>query len=215
MKVACLVDGFNLYHSLCNAIEDGAPAEVKWLNIRSLAASLLEDFFKNAEAHVSKVFYFTSIASYRSDNAHVRHRAFIRALEADGIETVYGYFKEKEVRCEAKCRGLYTAHVEKKTDVHVALKLLELFHLGECDAALIISGDGDLVPAVQTAKKLFPEQPVAIAFPYKRWHPELSQQTSLRTKLGIDIYKAHVFPDVVNLPNGKMTHIPKEWKAKK
>lgn len=211
MRVAVLVDGFNIYHSLCDAINAGAPAEVKWSNLKAICSSHLSAF-NNRDAHFSELFYFTSIASYRPAAAISRHRAYIRALESLGFTTIYGNFKDKTVRCEASCKQEYVAHVEKQSDVNIALKLLEVFLLDTSDAALVISGDGDLINAVRTARRLFPQKIVAVAFPYQRWHSELSLVASVRIKLAIDDYKNNILPNPIQLASGKLTHMPNEWK---
>jgi uncharacterized LabA/DUF88 family protein len=210
MRLACLVDGFNLYHSVEDAIEGGSPKSIKWLNIRAMCEEHLSAF-NNPAAHFSELFYFSSFANYRRDDAPIRHRAFIKALESTGFEAVYGVFKEKDVQCGADCRRSYKIHVEKQTDVNIALKLLELFHLGSCDGALIVTGDADLITAVKTAQRLFPNNPIGVAFPYERWNRELSATAGVRIKLTPEHYEKHVMAARVALGNGKFSCIPKEW----
>ena len=212
MRIACLVDGFNVYHSLCDSVDEGAPKEIKWLDLKALCESYLSAF-NNKEAHLTDLFYFTSLAAYRKDGAINRHQAYIKALEATEFQIVYGYFKDKTVRCEAACKREYIAHVEKQTDVNIALKLLELFHLDQCDGCLIVSGDGDLLTAVRTAKNLFPKKVVAVAFPFGRWNQELSNSSQIRIKLTINDYKKHRLDDPMPLAGGKLSHMPKEWKT--
>jgi uncharacterized LabA/DUF88 family protein len=212
VRIACLVDGFNVYHSLSDSVDEGAPEAIKWLDLRALCESHL-GAFNNKDAHFTDLVYLTSLAVYRQDNAVARHKAYIKALEAAGFQVIYGNFKDKTVRCEASCRQEYTAHVEKQTDVNLALKLLELFHLDKCDGCLIVSGDGDLLNAVKTARSLFTEKVVAVAFPYNRWNPELSKSAQIRIKLTIDDYKIHILPDPMPLGAGKVSHMPREWKV--
>jgi len=212
VKIACLVDGFNIYHSLCEAVAAGAPTAIKWQDLKALCQSHL-GAFNNKDAHLTDLFYFTSLAVYRKDTAVIRHKAYIKALEMTGFQISYGNFKDKTVRCEAACRQEYTAHVEKQTDVNIALKLLELFHLDDCDGCLIVSGDGDLLSAVKTARRLFPSKVVAVAFPLNRWNHELSISAQVRIKLTIEDYKKHILPDPMPLAAGKVSHMPREWKA--
>jgi hypothetical protein len=54
---------------------------------------------------------------------------------------------------------------EKETDVALGVKALELLHLWACDTLVIVSGDTDFTPALRTAKRLFPEVNVCVAFP--------------------------------------------------
>lgn len=212
MRIACLIDGFNVYHSVCESIEEGASRRIKWLDLKALCQSHLSAF-NNKDAHLTDLFYFTSLAVYRTDTtAVVRHKGYIKALQTTGFQVIYGTFKDKTVRCEATCRNEYIAHVEKQTDVNIALKILELFHLDQCDACLIVSGDGDLLNAVNTAKQLFNSKVVAVAFPFNRWNAELSRAAMVRIKLGIADYNAHILPDPITA-EGKTLHMPREWKA--
>ncbi len=210
MKVTFLVDGFNLYHSLCDAIDDGAPAAIKWLDVAALCKSFLS-IFNDTSAAVHEIYYFSSFTTYKGPGPVQRHGVYKRALESKGIISVFGEFKDKKVRCEAECRKNYIAHVEKQTDVNIALKLLEVFHTNSCDACLIVSGDGDLLRAVETANRLFPNKPVAVAFPYKRWHQELSKQAQFRVKLDIAHYKANILASPLKLADGKQTRMPTQW----
>jgi uncharacterized LabA/DUF88 family protein len=43
---------------------------------------------------------------------------------------------------------------EKKTDVALGVKAMELLHLDACDTLVIVSGDTDFAPAMRTAKRL-------------------------------------------------------------
>lgn len=211
MRIVCLVDGFNVYHSLSECVVEGAPSAIKWLNIKALCELHLHAF-NNKDARLTDLYYFTSLAVYRKDAGVSRHKAYIKALEAVGFQTVYGSFKDKVVRCEADCRKEYTAHVEKQTDVNVALKLIEVLHLDSCDACLIVSGDGDLLSAVKTAKSLYAGKIVAVAFPHNRWNAELSISAHIRIKLTVEDYKKSILPDPMPLGPGKLAHMPREWK---
>lgn len=212
MRVACLVDGFNVYHSLCESIEEGAPRKIKWLDLKSLCESHLSAF-NSKDAHLTDLFYFTSLAVYRTDaTAVVRHKSYIKALQTTGFQVIYGIFKDKTVRCEARCGSEYIAHVEKQTDVNIALKILELFHLDKCDACLIVSGDGDLLNAVNTAKKLFPSKILAVAFPFNRWNAELSRAANIRIKLETADYNTHILSDPITEAS-RIIHMPREWKT--
>lgn len=70
--VSVYIDGFNLYHA-CVAIDD---PRLKWLNLRSLAASYL----KPGEL-LADVYFFTAVPTWDSEKAE-RQRNFIAAQEA-------------------------------------------------------------------------------------------------------------------------------------
>jgi uncharacterized LabA/DUF88 family protein len=56
----------------------------------------------------------------------------------------YIRFKEETVYCNL-CKRHIKKHEEKETDVSIAVKILESFSLNECDLAVVITGDTDLI----------------------------------------------------------------------
>ncbi len=212
LRVACLVDGFNLYHSIQDCIkETNAHESIKWINLKSLCESKLS-IFNAPEASIQKFFYFSSLARHTSIESVSRHQAFIRALQFSGFEIIFGEFKRKSVRCKAACKQEYLAHVEKRTDVNIAIKLLELFQTDTSDACLILSGDGDLLSAVQTARKLFPKKKVGFLFPYRRIDRNLAGSAHTSSILQSNDYLQHRFPELVyNKEQSAYSKMPKSW----
>lgn len=193
-RVAVLVDGFNLYHSLVQTIEeDGADVSIKWLNIKALCQSQIGTL-NDTNAILTHFYYFTSLAAHVGQDTVVRHKSFIKALEYTGFNIVQGEFKSKNVDCRADCKKPYTIHTEKKTDVNLAVKLLELFYLNTCDACLILSGDGDLFTAIETAQRLFPSKKVGILFPNRRNHRGLARVANHHQLLTPQDYLGNRFP---------------------
>ena len=210
MKIGCIVDGFNLYHSICEAVEQGAPSEIKWLNIPQLILQRA-GMLNLASPELAQVLYCTSLATHRRNFAHKRHLRYIKALESSGVVPIFGQFKEKQVTCRV-CNRDYQAYVEKETDVNVALCLVKLMAEPSVDACLLVSGDSDLKPAVDYVRDLHPTKPLGILFPFGRWHAELSQKVRFRYQFTIEEYKTCVFPNPIVLSDGKKIHMPDEWK---
>jgi hypothetical protein len=153
-RVACYVDGFNLYH----AIDDLAKPHLKWADIRALAASLC----RPGES-LLKTSYFSAYATWRA-GAYARHRHFVAALMASGVECHMARFSEKDAQCRV-CNARWIAHEEKETDVHFSLTLLEDAIDDVFDRAILISADGDHVPAVRRVRKRFPGKQILLAAP--------------------------------------------------
>ncbi|HYR09466.1 MAG TPA: hypothetical protein VEQ60_16895 [Longimicrobium sp.] len=93
-----------------------------------------------------------------------RHQTYVAALQSTGVEVVLSRFKEKTVACPV-CGSRIKRHEEKETDVALGLRLIELFAANACDT--------DLVPAIRTAKRMYPDHPVGVAFPFMRHNAEL------------------------------------------
>lgn len=158
MRVSVFIDGFNLYHAL-----DGAGRQhLKWLNLRRLSL----EFAPPPGQILGTVYYFSAFATWRP-GAYARHRAFVAALKATGVEPVMGIFKEKDRSCRT-CGSAWIDHEEKETDVNIALHLLRDAQQDRYDRALIISGDSDLAPAVRMVRELYPLKSVRIIAPYGR-----------------------------------------------
>ncbi len=83
--------------------------------------------------------------------------------------------------------------------------------LDECDTAVILSGDTDLVAAVVTAKQLFPGKRVAVGFPYKRANHHFRTVADFTFKISAERYARHQFPDPITLPDGTVLHKPAPW----
>lgn len=209
-RVTFLIDGFNLYHSICEAIQAHALPGGKWLNIRALCASYLHLFGRDAV--LQEVYYFSALATHHRDpDAPVRHQTLIAALRSTGVQPIMGTFKRKRIKCRASCKLEGWGYEEKETDVNIAVKLIELLMLNSCDVPVIVSGDTDLATAIRAAKRLFPAAKIGVGFPYKRFHHELKQLADFSFKMSPRQYSTFVFPDQVVLPSGKTILKPPAW----
>jgi uncharacterized LabA/DUF88 family protein len=154
-RTTFLVDGFNLYHSVKNASHDLGGAGTRWLDLRALCASYLSAIGGNAQ--LEAIYYFSALAAHRlavDPQVTARHQAYIECLEAMGVSVELARFKKKQFKC-IHCGQTIKRFEEKETDVAVASKLLEVCCTGQCDTAMIMTGDTDIVPAVRTAQRFF------------------------------------------------------------
>jgi uncharacterized LabA/DUF88 family protein len=211
VRTAFLVDGFNVYHS-AKAIERNLEKRVRWLDLRSLLASCLPVIGRNAV--LQAIYYFSALADHRDHfrpGTTARHSLYIEALRSTGVVVELGRFKFKEVWCDV-CKKKTPAHEEKETDVAIACRLLELLQSNQCDAAVLVTGDTDLAPAVRTAHLLHPAKPIFFAFPYARQNQELKKLVPGRAfKLRAERYSKHQFADPLILPGGRTLSKPSHW----
>jgi NYN domain len=154
MRVACYIDGFNLYH----AIADLNKPHLKWVNLAMLAQSLC----RNGES-VKKVAYFSAFATWKPDQ-YARHRQYVSALKSFGVECHMARFSAQTVKC-LKCGTTWKRHEEKETDVHFSLTFLEDAIDDMFDRAIIISADSDHVPAVRRVRARLPRKQIFVATP--------------------------------------------------
>jgi len=154
LRVACYIDGFNLYH----AIDDLRKPHLKWVDLWKLADSLCRP-----HETLVRVAYFSAYATWLPDR-YSRHRAFVAALRTVGVDCHMARFSEKTERCK-RCGAVWKRHEEKETDVHFSLTFLEDAIDDVFDRAIIISADSDHVPAARRVRQRFPAKEVFVATP--------------------------------------------------
>lgn len=159
-RVRCYIDGFNLYH----AINDLGKPHLKWVDLMALSTV----FLMTRSQRLDGVFYFSAFAKWWPEREK-RHRAYVDALTARGVQCVMGHFKKKDRRCP-KCHYSWTGHEEKETDVNIALALLGHAYKDAFDHAFLISRDSDLAPAVRMVRAEFPHKKVTIIAPPNKGH---------------------------------------------
>jgi hypothetical protein len=207
-----LVDGFNLYHSLCRARDDlrriGRPSGTRWLDLIGLCRAHLSAVSRSAA--LTGVVYFTAFVPWSQDK-RLRHEWYVECLKATGVKVRLGRFKAKEVICGARCGLPFITHEEKETDVAIGVALLGLFQEDLCDTAVVLSADSDYVPAVREARRLFPIKRVHCAFPYGRASFHLEKCSHARFSLSRNSYVRHQLPDPFPLTPFRSISKPAGW----
>lgn len=206
-RVCFLVDGFNVYHSIIEALKAHQGASMKWLDLQGLCRSYLSAISRDAV--LERVFYFSALADFNPDKA-ARHRVYVSALRSTGVEVQLGRFKEKDARCW-KCGAQFKRHEEKETDVAVAVKLLELFAVDACDTVVLVTGDTDLAPAIHTAKHLFPTKRVWVVFPFGRHNAELKALAHGHIKIKAKSYINYQLPNPLKDSDTSVIWKPLGW----
>lgn len=167
-RVAVYVDGFNLYH----AIDELEKPHLKWVNICKLAGLLLKPKTQQLEV----VRYFSALGNHFSGTPKVhrliRHREYIKALEAKGVDVHLGNFAKRDLKYAAgsRYRAKWRRYEEKQTDVGIAVRLVHDAHCNIFDRALVVSLDTDMVPAFRIMKEAFPQKPIVCVAPPSRAH---------------------------------------------
>lgn len=192
-RTAFIVDGFNLYHSIREAVQNNPGLTAKWLNLSEFCISYLP--LLGQDARLEGIYYFTAFAYHLNDpGAIARHEAYLKCHEDTGVHVALSRFKEKQITCDY-CHRVFVRHEEKETDVAVAAKLLELVYTDCCDSVVLITGDTDLAPAVKLAKHASPTKKIIFAFPYGRKNLQLSQLGPGSFKIKAQTYANHQFKD--------------------
>lgn len=174
----------------------------RWLDLSSLCRSYLHHFGRSAT--LQGIYSFSALARHLAVTNHdieARHTAYIEGIRSTGVQVTPGSFKARDkyilltywrlriwrwkrpVRLPIpRCSLVYTRAEEKETEVAIASRMFELLHRQEADAIVRISGDTDLLPAIRTARSLFPAARIVVMFPYNRHNAELKRAAPIPSR---------------------------------
>jgi len=156
-RTVVYIDGFNLYYG---AVRD--TPSLKWLN--------LERYCRLLRPHddLRLIRYFSALIDGPTKQ---NQQIYLRALTTTPlVEIILGKFKEKKVRCGvAGCawagNKFYKMSEEKRTDVNIAVFMLDDAYRDLCDHFVVFSGDSDLVPALNMVRLRFPRKKITVYVP--------------------------------------------------
>src|ERR1700736_5219643 len=154
-RVIAYIDGLNLYYGVPKL----APS-AKWLDLERLCKLLRP----NDDLRLIK--YFSAPVAGSADQA-----VYLRALATlPKVEVVLGKFKRKNVKCGvAGCphpsSKWFTVPEEKRTDVNIAVSMVDDAYQNACDHFVLMSGDSDLVPGLATVRQRFPAKKITVYVP--------------------------------------------------
>jgi uncharacterized LabA/DUF88 family protein len=206
------VDGFNWYFG----IFQHRPAW-KWLNVQSFFEALRLD------EDVVAVKFFTALVEPQK---HVspkrdRHKRLLKALGTlPKVKIILGKYQERTVTCRApECprRLTYQVPEEKKTDVNIAVNLLEDAFKGLTDSMVIVSGDSDLEPAVEWVRRNHPQIKITVYIPaleaerQQRRNDNYQRMGVTCRPLPLADIPRHVFPATVSVSEHETVTRPAEW----
>ena len=144
--VGVYIDGFNLYH----AVEKHSDQTIKWLNHKTLATG-----FCGPSEHLACVVFFTAVLTWNHAKQQ-RHRNFIAAQQAFGVEVIESNFRKAGQRGQ---------HEEKQTDVAIALRMFRDATEHKITKQVLITADSDQIPTVKHIKQAAPETHIVLAAP--------------------------------------------------
>ena len=200
-RVIAYIDGFNLYFGML----DAGLMDYKWLNIRQLVQNLVKE-----TQELVAIKYFTSKVT--NDPAKTnRQRTYIEALESVGVDVIYGLYQSDTIECR-KCFNKWIKFNEKMTDVNIATHILIDAYEDKYDAAMLISGDSDLVPPIKAIHENFHDKRVFVAFPPNRYNNSVKINAKGSLIIGNGKIKSSQFPEKVLNKWGYELLKPNYWK---
>ncbi len=203
-KAIFFIDGFNVYHAIANK----KYSKYKWLNYRQLA----ECFLSPKNETLEDIYYFTAYAHWNKEK-HKRQKKYVQALKFHGINVVFGKFKKVTRDCLADCKKKYETFEEKETDVNIAIYLMKLAFQDEFDTAYIISGDSDLVPAIEQIKTMFPYKQIKCIIPIARSAEHIKNTCDSHHRMKEKHLRTSQFPNkiVIDTQRNFVLTKPTEW----
>lgn len=201
-KTSVFIDGFNLYHALDANV---SYHKYKWLNLLKLAKC-----FISPKDTINDVFYFTTYTTWNQKKL-ARHQTYVKALQCTNVKIIFGEFRCIDITCRI-CHKSYKTFEEKRTDVNIAITLFQTAIKDTWDKAIIISGDSDLIPAIEALKKTFPTKEINIVIPIGRRAEELKQVADAHMKLKKKHLETCQFDDIVNIDSAHQLKRPDSWK---
>jgi hypothetical protein len=200
------IDGFNLYYGAVR----GTPW--KWLD--------LARFFHQVRPadSITRVRYFTAMVT---GPTKPNQELYLKALATTPlVDVILGKFKAKNVECKvSSCtqpgRRFFKSQEEKRTDVNIAVSMLDDAYQDLCDNLVLVSGDSDLVPAIRTIKDRFHNKRVIVYVPAQ--HPQRGHAVELRgcadinRDLPLNLLKPCQFANPLPDGNGGFIAKPTAW----
>lgn len=197
-----------MYHALDARQRDGSRpyAQYKWMDYTKLASC-----FVTKSDTIEDVYLFTAYAHWSQAKVK-RHKILLLALRSRGVKMVLGNFRPTTRKCR-ECRKTYDTFEEKESDINMAIYLLRLAMEDAYDKAYVVSGDSDLIPAINVTKELFPLKQIRVVIPIGRKAEHLKQVCDGHQKVKLRHLQSSRFPDTIDLGNGQSISSPAEWRT--
>jgi uncharacterized LabA/DUF88 family protein len=182
-RTTVYIDGFNLYYGAVSR------SPYRWLDIQRLC-----ELLRPAEA-IQRVVYFTAMVV---GPTRQNQEAYLLALsQRPLVQVVEGNFKKKTIEClHPDCpnpnRRFFKSLEEKRTDVNIAIEMLDDAYQNLSDRMVLVSGDSDLVPALELR---------TVATTVRELPPQLLSRAQL--------------PNPTILPDGRAIYRPAGWEHPK
>ena len=204
-RVMVYVDGMNLYYGI---LATGIPRYL-WVDVRALSQGLMLP-----GQVIVGVKYFMSrfVSDGRVKGLAIRQRVHLLGLESlGGLEIIEGKFQSKTGKCQ-RCENEWMSYEEKMTDVNIAVEMVCDAEDDIFDAALLISGDGDLTGPIARVLSRHPEKRVVVAFPPRRRSDALRDTASAHFYIRQSRLRNCQLPDQLYSQNGYPLRCPDEWR---
>ena len=217
-KTIAYIDGFNLYYGALS------QSSFRWLDLEKMVRLL------RPHDEIVKVKYFTALIH---GPTRPNQEAYLKALSTrTRVEIVMGNFKKKTVECSnSRCPGQprqrrrFQTHEEKRTDVNIALHMIDDVYQSRCERLVLVSGDSDLVPAIELITERMPSAKVNVYIPVpldaagareRAYKKELRIASTSVRALPFQLLQHSLLPNPIAVPGvAGVVEMPETWSAPK
>lgn len=204
-RVIVYIDGFNFYY--------GLKKDQKWKKYYWLDIVKLFDLFMRPNQELIAVKYFSA----HVDNIEkgLRQSAFFQAnKENPKFHLILGKYLKKDIQCR-NCGNIIHSREEKESDVRIATQIVVDAFRNNCDLAIIVSADSDMIPSIEISTEI--GHKTVVYFPPNQYSSNLAAMASskpLQLKQYESRFRQCILPDTVHLsiPDFDL-NIPPKWKA--
>lgn len=202
-RVIVYVDGFNFYYGL---------KPERWRRYYWLDVVAFFEMFMRPNQELVAVKYFS--ARPTDIGKSKRQDAFFQAnKENPKFKLILGKYLKKEIEC-FRCHNIIHTYEEKESDVRIATQIVADAYQKNCDIAIIVSADSDMIPAIEIAKEA--KQRVFIYFPPNQFSNNLATMGAtipLQLQRYESRFKKALLPDIIHLKQANFDiKIPEKWK---
>ena len=200
-RVLFLIDGFNVYHALAKKYR-----QYLWLDYMAFASCFIQ-----SNERIMDVLYFTAYTPWNPSKRN-RHQNYVRALKKQNVKPIFGKYRKVDKNCRL-CKRTYQTYEEKRTDVNIAIHLFSNAMNNNFDTAYLVTGDSDLIPAVDAVKLSFPRKKVGLIIPIGKRAEELKQACDFHMKMKEHHLRTSQLPDKIILDpkTGSTLQRPSTW----
>ncbi len=139
-RVVIFIDGNNFYHIIKNMFKPSL--KLRYLNFEKFIKFLVGD-----RKLIRTYYYNAPLDRKKNSQAYAKQQKFFEKLSR------IPNFKLVLCRMQkVKIDGKITYQI-KEDDIHLAVDMVRLAHNNAYDTAILISSDGDFVPAIQAVKE--------------------------------------------------------------
>ncbi len=156
-RVIIFIDGSNLYHILKNLY--GSSKTLFNFNFEKFIGEII------GGKNLIRVYYYTAPLDRKKDEeTYIKQQKFFDKLrKIPNFELILCRMQKENVNGKI-------CYVVKEDDIHLAVDMVSLAYNNAYDMAILVSSDGDFIPAVKVIKKIG-KKIENIGFPNKfSWH---------------------------------------------